>query len=103
MTAETGLRETDRLAGDISQRLFDEFCSATRLHLGGQEYELVGTDELGLPDDPWGDPIVRRKNDGKLFEVEIEVFAREFTPPKPADPDGPQEIPGQEPLPGVTG
>jgi hypothetical protein len=82
----TDLTDSQKLSGDIGQYLFDEFCQAISLRFGGEPYELVGTDELGLPDDPWGDPIVRRKSDGKLFEVELEANVSEFRPPKRSDP-----------------
>lgn len=102
MSTQTDEREIGRLSGAISQHIFDEFVSAWNLRFNGEEFGILDMEtaqELGLPDDD-ETLVIQRKRDGKLFEVDLEVLARPFTPP--ARPDAPQEIPGQEPLPGVT-
>jgi hypothetical protein len=78
MTTRADLTEAQKLSGDISEYLFEEFCAEIRLHFGGADFELDGDD-----DDPWT-LIIRRKPDGKRFEVELEATAREI--PAPQDP-----------------
>ena len=51
----------------------------SRLQLDSDTFEVVGSDEVpGYNDSLEGTVLVRRKPDGEVFEVEIEVQARTF-------------------------
>jgi len=89
--------EADHLAGEIVTDIYEEFWRKDNYRFGspGVDYEMVGTDEgmeLGLTagDDPYW-TVVRRKSDGQLFEIEIEVTALPIETPASR-----QEIPGQQ-------
>lgn len=88
MTAQTELRDTDKLAGDVSQHVYDEIVNSPGFYFRGEKFRVIYLEEaraMGLPDDDES-LILRRDSDGKLFEVDIEASAREFTPPKPVTP-----------------
>jgi hypothetical protein len=71
------LTETQALAGDISQYLFGEWCrSWGEFRFGGRQYEALSTEEwaeAGFDPDDGTTLVICRKEDGKLFEVELEV------------------------------
>lgn len=95
-------RQGDRLAGQIVQDIYDDFWAKSSFRYDQTNYEMVGSDEaeeLGFQsDDPYL-TMLRRKSDGQLFEMEIEVTAYPVDPP--AAP-APAEIPGQQTLLEVT-
>jgi hypothetical protein len=70
------LSETQALAGEVSQWLFDEWCAEFGdLRLGGEKYRRAGledAEELGYGDDNTTLLIIR-ESDGKVFEVELEA------------------------------
>jgi hypothetical protein len=76
-----GLTETQALAGDISQYLFDEWCrSWGEFRFGCRQYEALTDEdwaEAGFDPDDGTMLIIRRKEDGKLFEVELEAHVYE--------------------------
>ena len=66
------------LSGEIGQYLFDEFCGAiSPYRFGGETYELVSDEEYeALGFSPDTDPealIIKRKSDGKCFEIELDA------------------------------
>jgi hypothetical protein len=83
MTAETEAerqqREADfrqRMQRDgqlglmLSQHLWDKWDP---FQLGGEEFEVIGCDDVpGHEDEEYG-VFLRRKSDGKVFEAEIDV------------------------------
>jgi hypothetical protein len=70
------LSETQALAGDICQYLFDEWCGDfSDLQFGGEKYQRAGMEdaqELGFEDDDTTLLIIR-ESDGKVFEIELEA------------------------------
>lgn len=72
-----GLSETQKLSGDISQYLFDEWCqSYGDFTFGGQKYRAACDEEfeaLGYGSDDVSTLVVIRESDGKAFEVELEA------------------------------
>ena len=85
-------RECERLAGEIAVDIYDDFWAKTRFRYGNPaaDYELLGSDEMES-DDPYL-TVLRRKSDGQLFEVAIEVSALAIEPPGRPEL---QVIPGQ--------
>lgn len=75
------LSETQALAGDICQYLFDEWCGDfDDLRFGGKKYRRAGmedAEELGFEDDDTTLLIIR-ESDGKVFEVELEANVYEL-------------------------
>ena len=75
------LSETQRLSGDVSQHIFDEWCGGYGdLHFGGEKFRRAYDEDierLGLDaDDPYLLVIIR-ESDGKAFDVELEADVRE--------------------------
>lgn len=74
------LSEAQILSGDVSQYIFDEWCSGHGvLRFGGHEYQRAGledAEELGYPADD-STLLIIRQSDGKAFEVELEASVYE--------------------------
>jgi hypothetical protein len=82
------LRDTDKIAGWLSQAWFEDLCNRLRpLHILGEDYEVADdeqykalgeADKDGLPaaDAPL---ILFRKSDGRFFEVELDATVWETT------------------------
>ena len=77
------LSETQRLSGDVSQYLFDEWCGDYGdLRFGAEKFRRASLEdavELGYgPDDDDGTTLlIIRESDGKTFEVELEASVYE--------------------------
>ena len=84
MTADDAFRERNRLAGQISQYLFEEWCSSIGdFRFGGQKYRVAydeDYEELGYGDDPDNPLLIRRESDGTWFEVELEANVHPVLP-----------------------
>jgi hypothetical protein len=83
MTAETEAERQQREAdfrqrmqrdGDLGLHLCEHLWgSFDTLHLGGEDFEMTGGEEVpGYEDDNFA-VLLRRKSDGKIFEAEIDV------------------------------
>jgi hypothetical protein len=78
-TADDAVRERDRLAAAISQHIFDEFVGAWSFFFGGEDYELICDEDytaLGYDENDDSLLIIKRRSDGKCFEVELEAWVR---------------------------
>jgi hypothetical protein len=84
-TTEQEFRERTHLAGQLSQYLTEYLWSLNRpLTLDGEKFECVGGDEVPGYEEDEAVVLLRRKSDGKVFEVELEADAYAARPPAPA-------------------
>ena len=74
---------TDRIDGDLGLKLAEHIWNHPgRIHLAGEVFEVVYGDEDDMPDDLDEYAVVlRRKSDGQVFEVDIEVTSRAIGAP----------------------
>jgi hypothetical protein len=52
------------------------------MRLGGEEFELVGSDDVPGYEDEDDVVLLRRKSDGQVFDVEIDVTMRPVRKPE---------------------
>lgn len=71
--ADVAFRERCQMEGDLSLILCEHIWGLmSSVRLAGQEFEIVGCDEVpGYGDDEYA-VLFRRKSDGKVFEAYIE-------------------------------
>lgn len=76
--SDEGFRERMGIEGWLSQHLTECLWGHYgTLRLGGDDFEVIGADDVpGYDDDDGGVVLIRRKSDGKVFEVEIEPTVR---------------------------
>lgn len=66
-------RELTHLEGHLGQWLTEQIWDHYgTLHLGSEAFEVVGAEEVPGYDEEDLPVLIRRKSDGKVFEVEIE-------------------------------
>jgi hypothetical protein len=101
-------RENSQIAGRIGQMALEWLWDKTRpFHLGTDAFEIVGDEEaahLGYSrEEQESIVLIRRKRDGKTFEVEIEPWVRPARTREPtaAEEAAALEAAGQLSLPGV--
>lgn len=87
------LRYRNNVGANLGTKLFEELCSTDRFlrSLNGEDYALLSLEEgreLGIDDDQA--LIIRRKSDGHLFEVEMDVLVHEVQLP---EKDGENGVP----------
>ena len=102
--AEGEFRRRMQIEGDLGEHLclhlWDNFGT---LHLGPDDFEIVGCEDVpGYEDDDTA-VLLRRKPDGKVFEAEIEVTVRPALTLEDRKKQAAraQELAGQLRLPGV--
>jgi hypothetical protein len=73
-TAETEFSQRMRREGALGMLLCEHIWDKyDPLHLGGEDFEVIGSDEVpGYEDDDMA-VLLRRKSDGQVFEAEIDV------------------------------
>jgi hypothetical protein len=68
-----------RAESDLYEILSEFLKGSARIVLDGERYELAGSDEVpGYEDEEWA-ILLRRVNDGRIFEVFIEVTMYDVT------------------------
>lgn len=85
---ETTEQERMRLAEQLSQYFAEYLWNVNGpLTLGGEEFDCVGGDEVPGYEEDEAVILLRRKPDGKVFEVEIEAdaYAARSLQPQPGE------------------
>lgn len=84
MSADTEVRDADKLAGHLGLNLCEYIWGETRLDcIGGEEYVCADDDDLralGYPEDDNETVVLMRTSDGAFFEIDIDVTARRVQP-----------------------
>jgi hypothetical protein len=77
------LRQNARREGGL-QLLLCEYVwnDCWTMRLGGEEFELVGSDDVPGYEDEDDVVLLRRKSDGQVFDVEIDVTMRPVRKPE---------------------
>ena len=79
--ADDEFRQRMHAEGDLGLMLSEHIWGKwDSLSLGGQEFEVVGCEEVPGYEDDDTSVFLRRKPDGKVFEVEIELEVRVARP-----------------------
>jgi hypothetical protein len=84
--SRSDLSETQALAGDVCQYLFDEWCGDYGdLRFGGEKFRRASLEDAielgyGEDDDDGTMLLIIRDSDGKAFEVELEANVYEVKP-----------------------
>ena len=99
---EDEFRQRMQIDGDLGlhlcEHLWDSFDT---LHLGGQDFEVVGGEDVpGYEDDDGMAVLLRRKSDGQVFEADIDVTIQPVLTPAEKEARIAQ-LRGQLTLPGV--
>ena len=82
-TADDEFRQRMHAEGDLGLMLSEHIWGKwDSLSLGGQEFEVVGCEEVPGYEDDDTSVFLRRKPDGKVFEAEIDVTIQPVLTPE---------------------